>query len=509
MGGKRNWFRLCTLTCWMAGQSPTHRRWARRLVVVSVVAVGWFAVDHLARMDGRLFGSSLPAARALAHYFVGDYGGAARLYRDALRHGPAMLRSSPAPSWSLLARGEFEQAEVQARIESRAVPTDPEPVLTLAEIALARRDNVTALTEASRVLKLRRDDYDALFITAVAHARQGAHGAAIGALGRALRYDRVERRLTVFLAVLETTGELDDRPIAQRPHCLLAHMHRYLRIYDASHARPAWRYAHRAIEIGDHADAAYVTLGVIHTKQGRHTRAFTAFQQALAVNPHNTAALLGAARFRDDRGEVNEVHRLLEAASKADGDDRFLVNLFHAFLVDKLGDYRQALALAEAALAADPNDGDAWSRRGYVYTQLGDHRAALHSFQRAAPLVPPTAELQDQIGVALAELGRDDEAIAAYRRAIALDPRRPHAHYNLAVLHHKAKRWTEAIKELETVSALGGGLPVGLCEIYFEVGRLTAATLCATAVLTADPDNVQGLALMEHVRGAATAGIAR
>ena len=493
------------------GARPPRQRLSPRtttlLVVAVVVVAALVAVDHLARMDARFFGPSLPAARALAHYFAADYGGAARFYREALRG--ETLRSSPALSWSLFARGELEQAEVQARMESRAAPTDPEPLLTLAEIALARRDDVTALTQAGRVLELRRDDYDALLITAVAHARQGAHQAAIGTLARALRHDRVERRVTVFLAALEATGELDHRPIDQRPSCLLAHLHRYLRIYDPSHARPASRYAQRAIEVGDHADDAYVTLGVIHTRQGRPTRAFAAFQQALAVNPHNTAALLGAARFRDNRGESDEVYRLLRAAFEAGGDDPLIVALFHGFLVDRLGDYGQALVFAEAAVASNPGDGDAWWRRAHVQTQLGDHREALHSYQRAAALMPPTAKLQDHIGSALAALGRDEEAFAAYGQAVALDPRRPQPHYNLAVLHHKARRWPEAIHELETVSALGGGLAVGLCELYFEIGRLAAATLCATRVLTADPDNVQGLALMEHVRGAATASIAR
>jgi tetratricopeptide (TPR) repeat protein len=482
-------------------------RTATLVVVAVIVVVSLFALDHLAHMDARFFSPSLSAARALAHYFAGDYGGAARLYRDALRRDT--LPSAPALSWTLLARGDLEQAEIQAHMESRAVPMDPESSLTLAEIALARRDHATALTHAARVLELRRDDYDALLITAVAHARQGAHQAALDTLARALRHDRVERRVTVFLAALETTGELDDRPADQRPSCLLAHLHRYLRLYDTSQARPALRYAQRAIEARDHVDDAYVTLGAIHTQQGRPTHGFTAFQEALVVNPHNTAALLGAARFRDNRGESDEVHRLLRAAFEADGGDRFIVALFHGFLVDRLGDYGEALVFAEAAVLSNPGDGDAWWRRAHVQTQLGDHDEALHSYRRAAALMPPTAELQEHIGSALAALGRDADAFAAYGQAVALDPRRPQPHYNLAVLHHKARRWPAAIQELETVAALGGGLPVGLCEIYFETGRLAAATVCATRVLTADPDNAQGLVLMEHVRGAATASITR
>ncbi|HUF92529.1 MAG TPA: tetratricopeptide repeat protein [Candidatus Limnocylindria bacterium] len=477
------------------------------LAVVALVVACLFAVDHLARMDARFFGFSLAAARALAHYFAGDYGGAARWYREALRRDT--LRSSPALSWSLLARGEREQAAVQARMESAAAPADPEPLLTLAEIALARRDPAAALAHAGQALERRRDDYDALLITAVAHARQGAHHSAIDALGRALRHDRVERRVTVFLAVLEATGELDDRPADRRPSGLLAHLHRYLRIYDPSQARAASRYAQRALEVRDHPDDAYVTLAVVHAAQGRPTRALAAFRQALAVNPRNTAALLGAARLRADRGEIDEEYRLLRAAFESDGDDRFIVARFHTLLVDKLGDYGQALAFAEAAVTAHAGDGEAWWRRGHVHTQLGDHHEALHSYRRAAALMPRTAELHDHIGRTLADLGRDEEAFAAYGQAVALDPHRPQPHLGLAVLHGKSRRWTEAIQELETVARLGGGVTASLCELYFEAGRLAAATLCATAVLTQDPDNVQMLALMEHVRGAVTASITR
>jgi tetratricopeptide (TPR) repeat protein len=477
------------------------------LVVALVVVVVLFAANHLARMDARFFGRSLSAARALAHYFAGDYGGAARLYREGLRR--ETLPSAPALSWSLLARGELEQAEIQARMESRAAPKDPEPLLTLAEIALARRDDVAALKQAREVLDLRRDDYDALLITAVGQARQGAHQAAIDALGRALRHDRVERRVTVFLSVLEATGELDDKPAFRRPNCLLAHLHRYLRMYDASHARPASLYAQRALEARDHPDDAYVTLGVIHSRQGHPTRALAAYQQALAVNARNTEALLGAARIRADRGEIDEEYRLLGAAFESDSSDGFIVARFHDFLVDKLGDYGQALAFADGAVAANAGDGDAWWRRGRVQTQVGDHGEALESYQRAAVLMPRTAELRDHIASALAELGRDEEAFAAYGQALALDPLRPQPHLGLAVLHGKSRRWTEAIQEFETVARLGGGVPVGLCELYFESGRLAAAALCATALLTQDPDNVQMLALMENVRGAVTASITR
>ncbi len=465
------------------------------LAVAGIVVVGLVALDQVARMDRRFFGNSVQTARALAHYLAGDYAGAARFYREHLRRRSLGVPAVEAGSWMALAAGDLERAEAGARTESSLAPTDPEPLLTLAEIALARRESSTALTLAGRVLALRRDDYDALLITAVAHARQGAHHTAIDALKRALRYDRVERRGTVFLTVLEATGELDDRAVAERPSCLLAHLHRYLRIYDPSHARSAARYARRAIERGDRVDDAHATLALIRIKEGRPTRAFAAFQQALAVNPRNTAALLGAARYRGNRGEVTEEYRLIQAAVEADPDDRFVIGILHDFLVRKLGDYRQAQVLAEAAVARNERDAEAWWRLGHVQTTLGHHRQALHSYQRVAAQEPPTPELEEIIGDTLAELSRDEEGFAAYRRSVALNPRRPQPHVGLGLLYGRARRWTEAIREFEMVARLGGGLNVGLCEMYLETGRRGDASRCVFAVLLAEPDNAQALEL--------------
>ena len=62
------------------------------------------------------------------------------------------------------------------------------------------------------------------------------------------------------------------------------------------------------------------------------------------MNPR-TRSLLGAARFREDRGEIDEEYRLLRQRSSRRRRP-FIVARFHAFLVDKLGDYGQALAFA-------------------------------------------------------------------------------------------------------------------------------------------------------------------
>jgi len=477
---------------------------ARTLVFVgALILLALAGFDQLRRMDGRLAARSATSARALAHYLAGDYAEAARWYRDDLRRWGAAVPDDAANSWTILAAGDLERAERQANVELGRTPDHPEVLLTLAEIALARGALGDAARLASRVLELRRDDYDALLLTAVARGRSGAPHPAIDALKRALRYDHAERRSTVFLAVLEATGDLDDRPAAARPHCLLAHLHRYLRIYDPSQAGPAARYAAAAIEAGDRPDDAEVTLAVIERKQGSRARAFAALQRALALNPRNTAALLGAARHHADRAELAEEYRLTQAATAAAPADPFVTATLHALLMRKLGDYGQALAMAEATVAADPRSAEGWWRVGHVRSHLGQHRQALDSFQRAAALAPRTAELEDNIAGVLTQLGRHEEAFAAYHRSVSLDPLRPQAHYGLGTLHGKARRWPDALREYEMGYALGGRdveHVVGLCELYAETGHGARAAACLTEVLTRDPDNIRAQSLLEHVR---------
>jgi tetratricopeptide (TPR) repeat protein len=469
--------------------------------VAFVVLLVLAGAQRLAGMDPRFLDESVPGLRALAHYLAGDYAGAARWYRvsAALAAGPA-----PTSSGAALLRGDHDRAEVLAGNELRRQPDAPGPRLTLAEVALARGLHAEALQQAGRVLRTQADDYDALLLTGVARARRSEWGEAIDAVKQALRQDRAEGRYSVFLSTLELTGDLDD--LETPPLALLAHLHRYLRIHDGAHATHAVRYAERAIEAGDRPDDAWVTVAIVRDKQGKRRGALEAFDRAAVLNPRNTAALLGAARLRADRGELALEYRLLRAAFQAAPDDPFVAERLHFTLTRKLGDYRQALALEQTAVAARPSDAKAWWRLGTVQLYLGDAEAALRSFERAAE-VGTLAEAHEGRGHALRELRRYDEAAAAYERAIQFDPSRPSAYVGLAVLHAGERRYGQALGAYERAYELGARQVeqvVELCSLYYETGRLAPALGCLQDVLTRDPDNVRGRALMEHVRAAAS-----
>ena len=360
-----------------------------------------------------------------------------------------------------------------------------------------------AIELATKVLERRRDDYDALFVAALAHARRGAPGEAIAAMNRALRYNRTESRLTVFLATLEATGELDDDPATSR--CLLAHLHRYLRIFDSLHARIAERYAREAIARRDHVDDAYVTLGVIFERTGRRRYALDAFRSGAVVNPRNVHALRGAAKHHAERGEIAEEYRFLKQAVEAAPDDPIVVNGYHGFLTGKLGDYPQALALDRAALARNPRDSEAWWRLGTVQSYLGDHDAALLAHRRAAGLAPANPQFQEHIAHELVMLGRLDDAQTTYEQVVKAHPGRPIARAGLGTIHAKQERWHDARRQYEMAYAMGAQdveTVVNLCQVYQALLDNQRAFDCLSSVLTRDPDNVRARVLLEHAGGA-------
>src|SRR5579864_4091123 len=101
------------------------------------------------------------------------------------------------------------------------------------------------------------------------------------------------------------------------------------------------------------------------------------------------------------------------------------------------GRLQAAAAAADAALAADPEDGQALHLRGILAWRSGERGAAVECVSRAAGRFGDS----EAAGAALRDLcemhrvcGRLDEAVEAGRRAARLKPRDPDTHYNLGIV---------------------------------------------------------------------------
>lgn len=480
-----------------------YLKFNRHVILALLLVFLWVFIQHrLFQIDGRFFQLSFSGIKGLALYEVGDYSGAAKAYRAHFREANAYRsnfqevyqaeRAAEDPAWEAFLQGDLQTARENSEKALEKNPSAIGPLLNLGEIALEEGVQDQALDIFNRVLQKRANQFDALLLSSVAYARTGDYRKAINMINRALRSNRTELRITTFLKVLEVTGDLSGLPGSERPLCLLAHYYRYLQILDSSNGRIAVAYAMKAIASGDQPDDAYLTLGVIYSKEGEEERALHAFLKAMELNPKNTEAYRLAVQIYSGRKDLLNEYRLRKAAYEIAQGDPFYAVPFSRFLTEKLGDYAQALAVTERLLETAPNETAVLYEAGDLYRLMGDPKRSMEYYRKALRLKPQNPSLHEGIGNSLAELGKKNEAMKAYRTALAIGPNRPQPHLGLARIYLNERRYKEAIKEYEAADQLGkveASQRVSLCVLYHQVSEFKRAANCLKQVLSEDPHN--------------------
>jgi tetratricopeptide (TPR) repeat protein len=362
----------------------------RPALVVAMVLMSLWVVAYwqVSRTSMHLVQLSRSGPRALVLYFAGRYRDAGRAYRAGQR-GPITVdyANDPAGFWAFRA-GHLDEAEQRAKTTLDLVPSAVEPLVTLGEIAIERGDPQAAVNLLTTVLQRWPDHVDALYVGAVAMARAGEPDRAIRALNRGLRSNSAGTRDTILFHIMELSGELQERPTDQRPLCLLAHLHRYLRIFDARQSDIAMRYAHEAIAARDQPADAYLTLGIVLDKQGEYAAARRAMLHAIQEDPYHAEALRWLAVEAGKIGDLLLEYQMIKAAFEAAPTDPYYLDHLERVVVKKLGDPLGMAALLQRA--GNRTNADVHARPARSALLLGD-RAAVHS-QKAAELRASSAQ---------------------------------------------------------------------------------------------------------------------
>jgi Flp pilus assembly protein TadD len=107
-----------------------------------------------------------------------------------------------------------------------------------------------------------------------------------------------------------------------------------------------------------------------------------------------------------------------------------------------------AVALAEAVVAAAPRRGDAWNALGVALRASGKPREAIGCYRRALDISPDDGAALANLGNALKDLQRYPEAVALHRRVIARQPDST-AWTNLGVALHDGGMLVDALAAFE------------------------------------------------------------
>jgi len=434
-------------------------------------------------MDERFFHPSLHGAHGLVRYTLGDYAGAARAYRAHYATGYEPLPGLPSVAPVANKRSDGKPGDVQA-------------LLTRGEATLASNALDAARETFGQILSVETDQYDALLLTAIIESKRGRYGEAIQALNRALRHARIETRITTFLTVLETTGELARLPAGNRPLCLLAHYHRYLRIFDHAQAASAIRYAKAAIAVNDHPDDCWFTIGMVYRRQDKTHASLEALLQVIQLNPQHAGALNAAANIYQRRGDLVSERRMRAAAVAAAPDDVFYAEPLFDLLLARAGDYREALAVAETIHALQPDNGASHARLGYAHMGLGEYAAAELDLREAVTIDPLIAMAHSALGYTLQHQGKLDEAIKEFEAAITLAPSDSDTHLRLGRVYYQQRRYRDVVGVLTRAIRLGNEdarLYATLCSAYYELSAMAAYEACVPRLLARYTGGIIGL----------------
>src|SRR5215470_2595956 len=193
----------------------------------------------------------------------------------------------------------------------------------------------------------------------------------------------------------------------------------------------AYRLITAALAVNPRSADARANLGLVLHALKRDADALASFDQALALDPDHVEALnnRGTALLNVNRPAeaLAAFERLLSATPR---HLEAQVNRANALL--DLDRAEEAIAAYEAVLAAHPRHAGAHFNRGNALASRDRFDEAIAAYDRAIALAPGYVKAHTNRGLALRALNRHQEALASYGRAVALDKDVVDAHINAA-----------------------------------------------------------------------------
>jgi TolB-like protein/Tfp pilus assembly protein PilF len=160
------------------------------------------------------------------------------------------------------------------------------------------------------------------------------------------------------------------------------------------------------------------------------------------------------------------------------------------YLYYGLRDYAGALAELEIARRALPNDPRLFELTGYVLRRRGQQEEGLHNLQRAVELDPRNFLVLQQIAVSYQYLGRYGEAIAALDRALSIVPDNVETRANRALYELCWKGDTRPLHQtIDSILVQGPGAIAPAADVWFMCAVAERDSAAAERALIALVDN--------------------
>jgi cellulose synthase operon protein C len=237
---------------------------------------------------------------------------------------------------------------------------------------------------------------------------------------------------------------------------------------DAAGARASFE---RAVKLRPNYMPAIGALARLDLAQNKTEAAKRRYEAVLKTDPGNEQALSGlAVLLRVTGADAKQIERLLQqsvTANPASPSARVALINFHL----RSRDFKAALAAAQEAQAALPNNAAVVQALGVAQLAAAEMRQAMATFARLGEMLPKSPEPHVLLASAHLAAKQPDEAIKSLRNALALRPDLAKAHRDIAAIYVATGRAEEALREAKSVQAAHPAQPLG----YVLEGEIQAA----------------------------------
>ncbi|MDR1463103.1 MAG: tetratricopeptide repeat protein [Azoarcus sp.] len=239
------------------------------------------------------------------------------------------------------------------------------------------------------------------------------------------------------------------------------------------------------------ADLIRIQLGKIADTRGAHAAARKWYEAVSPGNRSVEARILGAQSLAKEK-RIDQARRFLHAAPNADPEARRRLLLAESQLLANAGRGKEAFALIDKALRAQPDDNDMLYESAMLAERLGMYETMEGRLRKLIALSPDSAHAYNALGYSLIDRGvRLDEAEELVTRALELLPEDPFILDSVGWAHFKRGDLAGALERLEEAYAKRADPEIAahLGEVLWRLDRSTDARRILDKALTENPGN--------------------
>lgn len=190
------------------------------------------------------------------------------------------------------------------------------------------------------------------------------------------------------------------------------------------------------------------------------------------------------------KGEYGKAAAILEElVNREPANIRYCNNLALALLQMKETD--RALQVAKKAVAAAPENNEAYVLLAQIFEATGDTEKAFIELQRAAKLKSDSALPYYDMGNILLDLGKIDEALKAFQKVVEIEPHSAESYCNIGEILSKQGKTDEALKAYKKVTELNPdwALPYyAIGALFYDQGKTDEALKAYNKITELDPN---------------------